>query len=99
MPKPGVVGVLHLVSYPTFVVTRVRGSGMWSMAGVVRRGTRHGTCAGTGRQTFPNRGSSYLGFDRRGRRSSNGDECDIVAQGLVGLIEYSYWKLISKELV
>jgi hypothetical protein len=36
------------------------------------------------------RGRSWLGFDRRGHRSSNRVDCDIPAQGLIGLIEYSY---------
>jgi hypothetical protein len=36
------------------------------------------------------RGCSWLGVDRRGRRSSKGVDCNILAQGLIGLIEYSY---------
>jgi hypothetical protein len=28
--------------------------------------------------------------DRRGHRSSKGVDCDILTQGLIGLIEYSY---------
>jgi hypothetical protein len=36
------------------------------------------------------RGHSWLGVDRRGRRSSKGVDYDILAQGLIGLIEYSY---------
>jgi hypothetical protein len=35
-------------------------------------------------------GRSWLGDDQRGRRSSKGVDCDILAQGLIGLIEYSY---------
>jgi hypothetical protein len=35
-------------------------------------------------------GRSWLEVDRRGRRSSKGVNCDILAQGLIGLIEYSY---------
>jgi hypothetical protein len=34
------------------------------------------------------RGRSWLRLDRRGRRSSKGVDFDIVAQGLIGLIEY-----------
>jgi hypothetical protein len=47
-PGQGVAGVLHLASEPTFVVTRScvgQGFGLWRMAGVARRGTRHGTCS------------------------------------------------------
>jgi hypothetical protein len=33
---------------------------------------------------------SWLGVDRRGRRSSKRVDCDILTQGLIGLIEYSY---------
>jgi hypothetical protein len=36
------------------------------------------------------RGCSWLGVDRWGHRSSKGVDCDILAQGLIGLIEYSY---------
>jgi hypothetical protein len=44
------------------------------------------------------RGGSWLGVDRRGRRSSKGVDCDILAQMdgdilaqyLIELIEYSY---------
>jgi hypothetical protein len=36
-----------------------------------------------------NRGHSWLGFDRYGRRSSKGVDCDILAEDLIGLIEYS----------
>jgi hypothetical protein len=36
------------------------------------------------------RGHSWLEVDRRGRLSSKGVNCDILAQGLIGLIEYSY---------
>jgi hypothetical protein len=35
-------------------------------------------------------GTFLVGVDRRGRRSSKGVDCDIPAQGLIGLIEYSY---------
>jgi hypothetical protein len=36
------------------------------------------------------RGRSWLEVDRRGRRSSKGVDYDILTQGLIGLIEYSY---------
>jgi hypothetical protein len=36
------------------------------------------------------RGLSRLEVDRQGRRSSKGVDCDILAQGLIELIEYSY---------
>jgi hypothetical protein len=46
--------------------------------------------AGTGRSDVAKRGHSWLGVDRRGRRSSKGENCDILDQGLIELIEYSY---------
>jgi hypothetical protein len=36
------------------------------------------------------RGGSWIEVDRRGRRSSKGVDCDILAQGLIELIEYLY---------
>ena len=36
------------------------------------------------------RGGSWIGVDRRGRLSSKGVDCDILAQGLIELIEYPY---------
>jgi hypothetical protein len=44
------------------------------------------------------RGHSWLGVDRRGRRSSKGVDCDILTQGLIGLIEYSYHQGIPSFL-
>jgi hypothetical protein len=44
------------------------------------------------------RGRSWLGVDRRGRRSSKGVDCDILAQGLIGLIEYTYHQCIPSFL-
>jgi hypothetical protein len=35
------------------------------------------------------RGHSWLEIDRRGRQSSKGVNCDILAQDLIELIEYS----------
>jgi hypothetical protein len=37
---------------------------------------------------------SWLEVDRRGRQSSKGVDYDILAQGLIGLIEYSYHQSI-----
>jgi hypothetical protein len=44
------------------------------------------------------RGCYWLGVDRRGCRSSKGVDCDILAQGLIGLIEYSYHQGIPSFL-
>jgi hypothetical protein len=41
------------------------------------------------------RGRSWLGVDRRRRRSSKGVDCDILTQDLIGLIKYSYHQGIS----
>jgi hypothetical protein len=41
------------------------------------------------------RGRYWLGVDRQGRRFSKGVDCDVLAQGLIGLIEYSYHQGIS----
>jgi hypothetical protein len=65
-PNHGVVGVLHLVSEPTLVVTR-------ACAGqVCGHVARRCTWVGTGCMDVSNRGSSWTGVDRRGRRSSKG---------------------------
>jgi hypothetical protein len=53
----------------------------WSH-GMAYNDTRHTNMANTG--------GSWLRVDRQGRRSSKGVDCDILAQGLIGLIEYSY---------
>jgi hypothetical protein len=52
----------------------------------------------TGRTDVAKRGRSWLEVDRRGRRSSKGVDCDILAQGLIGLIEYSYHQGIASFL-
>jgi hypothetical protein len=52
----------------------------------------------TGRTDVGKRGRSWLGVDRRGRQSSKGVDCDILAQGLIGLIEYSYHQGLSSFL-
>jgi hypothetical protein len=44
------------------------------------------------------RGRSWLGVARRGRRSSKWVDCDILTQGLIGLIEYSYHQGIHSFL-
>jgi hypothetical protein len=54
--------------------------------------------ASTGRTDVVKRGRSWLEVDRRGRRSSKGVDCDILAQGLIGLIEYSYHQGIPSFL-
>jgi hypothetical protein len=41
-------------------------------------------------QTWLRGGDSWIGVDRRGRRSSKVVDCDILAQGLIELIEYLY---------
>ncbi|TVU26765.1 hypothetical protein EJB05_29325 [Eragrostis curvula] len=46
-------------------------AGMARMAGVGPKVvTQHGTCSGTGRTDVAKRGRSWIGIDRRGRRSS-----------------------------
>jgi hypothetical protein len=59
----------------------------------------HGMAYDDIRHTYvAKRGGSWLGVDRRGRRSSKGVDCDILAmgigdilpQGLIELLEYSY---------
>jgi hypothetical protein len=52
----------------------------------------------TGHTYVAKRGGSWLGVDRRGHQSSKGVDCDILApgdgdilaQGLIEFIEYSY---------
>ena len=66
----------RMVSEPTLMVSRVRvsqlrrhGAHGWCGSGVV---TQHGTCAGSGHMDVAKRGRSWLGIDRRGRRSLKG---------------------------
>ena len=75
---PGLVeaGRYSMVSEPTLTVSRARvsqlrrhGAHGWCGPGVV---TQHGTCAGTGHTDVAKRGRSWLGIDRRGRRSLKG---------------------------
>jgi hypothetical protein len=54
--------------------------------------------ASTGCTNMTKRGRSWLEIDRRGRRSSKGLDCDILPQGLIGLIEYSYHQGIPSFL-
>ena len=77
---PGLGEARHyrMVSKLTLVVSRVRVSQLrrhgaygWCGSGVV---TQHGTCAGTGHTDVAKRGRSWLGIDRRGRRSLKGGE-------------------------
>jgi hypothetical protein len=77
--------VLHLVSEPTLAVTRA------CVDQVHRHMARRGTWAGTGCMDVSKRGSSWTRVDRRGCWSSKGVRvCDILAQGLIGLIGYLY---------
>ena len=75
---PGLVEAGHyrMVSEPTLVISRARvsqlrshGAHGWSGPRVV---TQHGTCAGTRHTDVAKRGCSWLGIDRRGRRSLKG---------------------------
>ena len=50
-------------------VTRRHGAHGWCGPGVV---TQYGTCAGIGHTDVAKRGRSWLGIDRRGRRSLKG---------------------------
>jgi hypothetical protein len=51
-----------------------------------------------GRTNMTKRGHSWLGVDRRGRRSFKGVDCGILTQGLIELIEYSYHQGIPSFL-
>ena len=75
---PGLVeaGRYRMVSEPTLAVSRARVSQLrrhgvhgWCGPRVV---TQHGTCVGTGCTDVAKRGRSWLGVDRRGRRSLKG---------------------------
>jgi hypothetical protein len=67
------------------------GSGVWRMAHVGPEWSNGMAYDGTRHTDVAKRGGSWIGVDRRGRRSSKGGvDCDILAQGLIGLIEYSY---------
>jgi hypothetical protein len=69
-------GRYRMVSEPTLAVSRARvsqlrrhGAHGWCGSVVV---TQHGTCAGSGHTDVAKRGRSWLGIDRRGRRSLKG---------------------------
>ena len=71
-------GRYRMVSEPTLAVSRARvsqlrrhGAHGWCGSGVV---TQHDTCAGSGHMDVAKRGRSWLGIDRRGRRSLKGGE-------------------------
>jgi hypothetical protein len=54
--------------------------------------------ASTAHMDVAKSGPSQLGVDRWGRRSSKGVDCDILSQGLIGLIEQSYHQGIPSFL-
>jgi hypothetical protein len=63
------------------------GSGIWRMVHVGPEWS-HGMAYDDTRQTdMAKRGDSWIGVDQRGRRSSKGVDCDILAQGLIELIK------------
>ena len=75
-PGLGEAGRYRMVSEPTLAVSRARvsqlrrhGAHGWCGSVVV---TQHGTCAGSGHMDVAKRGRSWLGIDRRGRRSLKG---------------------------
>jgi hypothetical protein len=99
--RPGLVVVesYRMVSKPTLTVSQTRvsqlckhGAHGWSRPRVA---IQHGTCAGTGHTDVAKRGHSWLGIDRRGRRSLKGVRSNIPAQGLTGLIGYSYQQVAT----
>jgi hypothetical protein len=71
---------------------------LWEGHGMVRMLLTGRTVCSTGHTNVGKRGRSWLGVDRRGRRSSKEVDCDILAQGLIGLIEYSYHQGIPSFL-
>jgi hypothetical protein len=75
-----------------------RGLCIWRIAHVVPEWS-HGMAYDDARHIdMAKRGGSWLGVDQQGRRSTKGVDCDmlapvdgdILAQGLIELIEYSY---------
>jgi hypothetical protein len=52
----------------------------------------------TGCTNMTKRGRSWLGVDQQRHQSSKGVDCDILAQVLIGLIEYSYHQGIPSFL-
>ena len=60
----------------------VRGSGLWRMAHVDTEWS-HGMAYDDTRHTdVAKRGGSWIEVDRRGRQSSKGVDCDILASGM-----------------
>jgi hypothetical protein len=78
--------VLQVVLERTLAVSRrvwARGSGIWCMAHVDPEWS-HGMAYDSTRHTYvAKRGGFWLGVDRRGRRSSKGVDCDILAPRMV----------------
>jgi hypothetical protein len=96
---PGVDRVLQVVSETTLAVSCVaRGSGIWHIAHVVPEWSHGMAYDDTRHIDMAMRGGSWLGLDQQGRRSTKGVDCDklalvdgdILAQGLIELIENSY---------
>ena len=81
----GVVGVLHLVSEPTL-------AGCTGVCGSEARtcGPSWHMCRHWMHRRVPTGEVPGLGLIDEGVDLLRGDECDILAQGLIGLIEYSY---------
>jgi hypothetical protein len=76
-------------------VCELEGSGIWRMAHVGLKWS-HGMAYDDTRHTdVAKRGGFWIGVDRRGRRSSKGVNCDILAKSLIELIEYSYQQVAS----
>jgi hypothetical protein len=61
---------------------------IWSMVHVGVEWSYDMTYNDTRHTDVAKRGGSWIGVDRRGRRSSKGVDCDILAQDLIELIEY-----------
>jgi hypothetical protein len=86
----GVTSGIRADPYGFMGVCGLGGSRIWHMAHVGPKWS-HGMAYGDTRQTnVAKRGGSWIGLNRRGCRSSKGVDCDILAQGLIELIEYTY---------
>jgi hypothetical protein len=70
-------------SQPSWFYGRVwaRDSGIWCMAHVGPEWSHGMTYDDTRHTNMAKRGDSWIGVDRRGRRSSKGVDCDILALG------------------
>jgi hypothetical protein len=73
----------------------VRVSGIWRTAHVGPEWSHGMTYDDTRHIDVAKRRGSWIGVDRRGHRSSKGVDCDIMAQGLIKLIEYPYQQGVS----